>query len=101
MKLSIIIPTLNEEKLLPELLRQLTNPSLRNMYDYEIIISDGGSDDLTTTIAREYTERIVLPEVNKKQNIAIGRNRGAHFSNGQILIFLNGDTTIANPRRFF
>ena len=42
MKYSIIIPTLNEEKLLPKLLNQLNEKALRNRYQYEIIISDGG-----------------------------------------------------------
>ena len=46
--LSIIIPTLNEEKYLPRLLESIKN---QNFSDYEIIVSDGGSSDSTKQIA--------------------------------------------------
>ncbi len=52
MKYSIIIPTLNEAKLLPNLLLPLSEESLKEKYDYEIILSDGGSVDGTVEVAR-------------------------------------------------
>ena len=101
MKYSIIIPTLNEEKLLPKLLEQLINSRIREMYDYEIIISDGGSSDATVEIALKYADKVIVHNSNQKQNIAEGRNKGAENANGDILIFLNGDIMIKNIEIFF
>jgi glycosyltransferase involved in cell wall biosynthesis len=101
LKYSIIIPTLNEEKLLPKLLKQIADPELMRKYDYEIIISDGGSSDNTLDIARKFTDKIILKQDNNFQNIAMGRNIGALSANGEILVFLNGDIVINDPKFFF
>ncbi len=101
MKYSIIIPTLNEEKLLPNLLKQLTKPSIKEKYDYEIIISDGGSKDKTVELAQAFSDIIQVHINRNKQNIALGRNEGFRFSKGDILIFLNGDILFENVEKFF
>jgi len=98
---SIIIPTLNEEKLLPGLLKSLSAKEIKEKYNYEIIISDGGSTDRTVEIAREYADIIIEKQKNKTQNIAIGRNVGAQSAKGEILIFLNGDIKLENPKLLF
>ncbi|MEE9431988.1 MAG: glycosyltransferase [Melioribacteraceae bacterium] len=91
MTYSIIIPTLNEEKLLPKLLNILNDEKLRKKYNFEIIISDGGSTDKTIEVAEPRADKIVKPSDSKKQNIPIGRNMGASQATGNILIFFNGD----------
>jgi len=101
LRYSIIIPTLNEEKLLPKLLEQLTNYRIKEIYDYEIIISDGGSTDSTVEIALRYADKVIVHNLIQKQNIAEGRNKGAEDANGEILIFLNGDIMIKNLEVFF
>ncbi len=101
MKYSIIIPTLNEEKLLPFLLQQLANKVFKEKYDYEIIISDGGSSDKTVEIASQYSDIIKIHNSNVRQNIAEGRNLGAKYANGDILIFLNGDILLSGVDKFF
>lgn len=101
MKYSIIIPTLNEEKLLPSLLKQLNGNGLKNKYDYEIIISDGGSTDKTIELALENSDLIKVHHDKEKQNIAKGRNIGASFAKGDILIFLNGDVMLNDANNFF
>ena len=87
---SFIIPTLNEEKLLPQLLEILDNQKLRKKYNYEIIISDGGSIDKTLEIAEKHADKILRSD-GSKQNISMGRNIGGFAANGEILIFYNGD----------
>jgi glycosyltransferase involved in cell wall biosynthesis len=98
---SIIIPTLNEERLLPKLLEQLNEKSLRESFDYEIIVSDGGSSDNTIIIASEQADKVITHERETKQNISEGRNSGARIASGDILIFLNGDILLENAKDFF
>ena len=99
MKYSIIIPVLNEEKLLPNLLKQLHN--IKNKWeDVEIILSDGGSNDRTIEFAMKYCDIIKIHDKTFKQNIAMGRNEGAKFASGEILIFLNGDVVLRNEENF-
>ncbi len=101
MDFSIIIPTLNEEKLLPALLAQLNDPVLRKIYEYEIIISDGGSGDDTLKIAMRDADVVVTKGDDAKQNIAVGRNKGANIAKGEILIFFNGDIKIKDVKKLF
>jgi glycosyltransferase involved in cell wall biosynthesis len=101
LKYSIIIPTLNEEKLLPNLLKQLSNPEYKEKYDYEIIVSDGGSKDSTVEIAHKYSDIVKVHSGNKRQNIAEGRNIGADCANSDIFIFFNGDIIIPDIDYFF
>ena len=101
MKYSIIIPTLNEEKFLPDLLKQLTSPELQNLFNLEIIVSDGGSQDNTVGLAIKYADVVTVHQEKKIQNIAEGRNKGADLASGEIMIFLNGDVRLEDPVKFF
>ena len=101
LKYSIIIPTLNEEALLPKLLNQLNDKVLKSNYDYEIIISDGGSKDKTLEISRKLADKIIPNQEQGSQNIATGRNIGAKSASGEILIFLNGDVVLNDAFYFF
>jgi glycosyltransferase involved in cell wall biosynthesis len=98
---SIIIPTLNEEKLLPGLLKQLSNLDLKAKYNYEIIISDGGSKDNTIEIALLNSDIVKVHSDKLAQNIAKGRNEGAKYASGSILIFFNGDVLLPGTVDFF
>lgn len=101
MKYSVIIPALNEEKLLPDLLENFQDPQLKKDFDYELIVSDGGSSDKTIELAKKYTDKVVLANQNEKQNIAKGRNSGADKAIGDILIFINADVAIDNVYNLF
>lgn len=101
LKYSIIIPTLNEETLLPKLLNQLNYKELRSNCEFEIIISDGGSSDKTLEISRKLADIIILNQDQNSQNIARGRNIGAKSASGEILIFLNGDVVLNDAFYFF
>lgn len=99
-KFSIIIPTLNEEKLLPKLLDQFNDEDLRKEFNFEIIISDGGSKDNTLKVAEKFGTKIISSNGNN-ENIARGRNRGAEDAESDYLIFLNGDVRVSNVRQLF
>lgn len=94
--ISIIIPSLNEEKLLPGLLKQF-DESFRKKKGIELIISDGGSTDSTLEIADNYADKVIVHKEKIKQNISRGRNQGAKISLGDVLIFLNADVILKDP----
>lgn len=88
MKVSIIIPTYNEEEFLPDLLT-----SIQRQYfdDLEVIIADANSVDKTREIAESFGCKIVpggLPSV--------GRNNGAKEAKGELLLFLDADSVLSN-----
>ncbi len=91
--LSIIIPTLNEEKYLPLLLKEIKKQNFDS--PYEIIVADAGSEDKTVQIAQSSGCRVAkggLP--------ARGRNEGAKIAKGDLFLFLDADI-IFLPQNFF
>lgn len=82
--LSIIIPTLNEEKYLPNLIKEIKKQ--KNFWDYEIIVADAGSQDKTIEIAKSFGCK-----VTKGGLPARGRNNGAKVAKGNIFLFLDAD----------
>lgn len=87
MKISVIIPTFNEGKILRKSLGRL-----KKGINLEIIVVDGGSLDKTVTIAKEFTQKIFLTTKGR----AIQMNEGARHAGGDILLFLHADSVIAS-----
>ncbi len=98
--ISIVVPVLNEEKLLEASLAVFSR-GLRERYRAELIVSDGGSTDSSLDIARRHADRVVVHSELRRQTIAEGRNRGAAEARGDVIVFINGDTVPANPEVFF
>jgi glycosyltransferase involved in cell wall biosynthesis len=94
--ISIIIPTLEEEKLIAKTLAALEFSS-----SHEIIVSDGGSRDRTVALARPLADRVLVHAGPSRQTIAQGRNAGAAIASGEFLVFLDADCTVQNPELFF
>lgn len=101
MIISVIIPTLNEEKLLPKLLSQLNSDEIRKSHNLEIIVSDGGSSDRTLEIAEQQADKLIRFTEKRRQKISEGRNAGAQAAEGDILLFTNADILIGNPLKLF
>jgi glycosyltransferase involved in cell wall biosynthesis len=95
--ISIIIPTLNEEKIIEKTLKSLREYN----GDYEIIVSDGKSTDKTVEIARKYTDKVIVYEGTTRQTIAMGRNMGAQVATGEYLVFIDADVFIPDINNFF
>ncbi|MCY3724608.1 MAG: TIGR04283 family arsenosugar biosynthesis glycosyltransferase [Candidatus Poribacteria bacterium] len=81
-KISVIIPILNEAKILGKTLSQL-QPELG---PHELIIVDGGSSDSSVCIAKKYGEVLTSARGRAKQ-----LNVGAAAATGDILLFLHAD----------
>ncbi len=96
--ISIIIPTLNEEKILEKTLKSLRE---LNIIPYEIIVSDGRSKDKTIEIAKMYADKVMVYEGEKRQTIGMGRNLGASVARGEFLVFLDADMHIPDINNFF
>ena len=87
MKISIIIPVLNEEKTLSYLLNQLKS---FDDEDHEVIVVDGGSFDNSLFIAQENAKTVIV----SKPGRAIQMNSGAEIATGDVFLFLHVDTVL-------
>lgn len=97
--ISIIIPTLNEERVIGFTLQSLRRGIMD--LDCELIISDGGSVDNTVSIAKKYADRVLAHSAKERTTIAKGRNEGAKAARGDCLVFLDADVRIPEPQDFF
>ncbi len=89
-KISVIIPTLNEEKYLPRLLKSL---KMQDFKEYEIIVVDGHSEDRTAEIASKLGARVIESEI---RGIGYQRHLGAEKSRGKLLIFIDSDVYLTD-----
>ena len=85
MKVSIIVPTLNEELVLKKTLTQI-----QELSPHELIVSDGGSTDNTTPIAQMFSHRVVTGSTGR----AMQMNAGADQATGDLLLFLHADNRL-------
>ena len=90
MKLSIVMPVLDEGKKLAAALRRLRPLRERGA---ELVVADGGSRDTTWAIARAHADRLVLAQRGR----AAQMNAGARCSSGDVLLFLHADTELPPP----
>jgi peptidoglycan/xylan/chitin deacetylase (PgdA/CDA1 family)/glycosyltransferase involved in cell wall biosynthesis len=86
--ISIVIPALNEEKLLPDCLKSMKGQSYQG--DYEILVIDNGSTDSTADIARNFGVRVIYYDLEK--NVFAARQFGAENAAGDIIIQADADT---------
>lgn len=88
MKFSIVIPALNEAKVIKRTIQHILRLSTPRE-DYEIIVVDNRSTDGTARIAKAAGADIVLSEKVAGTNFA--RQRGVEVSHGKIIAFLDAD----------
>lgn len=86
---SCVIPALNEEKNISNILISIKNQRLDGKYTInEIIVVDNGSNDRTINISKKLGAVVYC-----KPNLSIGglRNYGAEKATGEILVFFDAD----------
>jgi glycosyltransferase involved in cell wall biosynthesis len=89
--ISIIIPALNEEKMICHCLESLTRLAFARD-QFEVLVVDNGSRDSTLAIAESFKDRLNL-KVLQQAGVRISalRNLGAGTASGDILAFLDAD----------
>ncbi len=86
--ISVIIPAHNEEDYLPRTLESLRN---QNYGWFETIVVANGCTDGTIRVARGQCQRLI---VLSQKNLGVARNLGARMARGELLVFLDADTTL-------
>ena len=87
LKLSIVIPALNEAERIDAALQALAALRRRGC---EVIVVDGGSSDRTRELAEPLCDRVV----SAARGRAVQMNAGAHHASGDALLFLHADTRL-------
>lgn len=87
MTISVIIPTLNEARIIADTLSHTANLG----FD-ELIVVDGGSTDGTAAVAEAYAGgvRVIAAPRGRARQL----NVGTYASRGDILVFLHADTRL-------
>ena len=89
-KISLIIPVINEEKIIHDL--------VSNLLEYksvEIIFVDGGSQDNTVNLIHKSGLKVITSPIIRR---SYQMNLGAKEATGEVLLFLHGDTLL--PKNF-
>ncbi len=84
-KISVIIPTLNEEKNIKELFA-----TLPPAFNFEVIVSDAHSHDKTCDIASFYSATCIQSAAGRSQQIQNAISK----TTGNILLFLHADSSL-------
>jgi rSAM/selenodomain-associated transferase 2 len=87
MKLSVVVPVLNEARALPALLESL-RPLQRN--GVEVVLVDGGSEDGSAAIATGAGFAVIRADRGRARQM----NAGAAAVQGDVLLFLHADTRL-------
>jgi glycosyltransferase involved in cell wall biosynthesis len=92
MKISVVVPAFNEERLLlgtlaglPDAMRVVEERG----WSWELIVCDNNSTDRTAALARGFGAKVVFEPVNQ---ISRARNRGAAHASGDWLLFVDADS---------
>lgn len=82
--ISVIVPTNNEEELLPACLESI----FTQKEDVEVIVVDGASEDNTVKVAKNYTDKVIVMD---KADLSAQLNAGAAQASGEFFLFFHAD----------
>jgi glycosyltransferase involved in cell wall biosynthesis len=93
MRVSVVLPAFNEEKLLPAALtavREAAAAFTARGWEWECVVCDNNSTDGTAAVARAGGATVVFEPVNQ---IGRARDAGARVATGEWLVFIDADST--------
>jgi len=92
MKLSVILPTRNEEELIKLTILDLTNHLKRKNYPFEILVVVNGCTDRTEEIIKNLSEKIKqIRVITTKPGYGIALRKGLQEAKGEFIAMLNVD----------
>lgn len=89
MKISVIIPAFNEEKLIGKCIKAVKNQAFPKK-EYEILVIDNNSTDRTAEIARKAGTEVI--PYREKQGFSATKQFGAHKAKGEIIAYTDADS---------
>lgn len=94
-KISVIIPVYNSEKYIRECLDSVLSQTYS---DFEVLIINDGSTDISGEICEEYAKKDLRISVFHKENggVSSARNLGLEKAQGEWISFLDSDDWISN-----
>ncbi len=95
-KISVIIPTLNEEKSLPKCLKSVVSQTYPRE-KIELLIIDDGSTDNTVPLAKKFGARIIY---NGSHHIERGKSIGLANAKGELIFFIDADNRLTSNKWF-
>ena len=93
MRVSVVLPAFNEEKLLPAALAAVKEAAAAftaRGWEWECVVCDNNSTDATSAVARAAGATVVFEPVNQ---IGRARDAGARVATGAWLVFIDADST--------
>ena len=90
MKLSIILPTYNNERTIEECLESIFSQNFSKK-EFEVLFIDGGSSDKTLRIAKKYPVKIIKNPYRVEEKARI---IGIKKAKGEILAFIDADNVL-------
>jgi glycosyltransferase involved in cell wall biosynthesis len=88
MKISIVIPALNEEKLLGACVDSVNDEVARSGADCEVIVVDNGSTDSTCRVARRRGARVIS---EPRRGVTLARQAGLQAASGGLVANVDAD----------
>ncbi len=92
MKISVVVPAFNEEKLLPKTLASIQAANfawVKRGWSSEMIVCNNNSTDQTAAVAAAAGARVVFEPINQ---ISRARNTGAAHATGDWIVFVDADS---------
>lgn len=92
MKISVIIPTFNEQDVILDCLKSLSHQTIQ---DFEVILVDDGSTDDTVKLIKKFRSPKFGVKLYRQNHLGAGvaRNLGAKHARGEIFVFVDSDMT--------
>ena len=97
MKISVIIPAYNEEKLIGRFLKSILDAKVPTGTEREVLVINNAYTDKTKEVCLEFSGIRVVDEPNK--GLTKAGQAGLNNAAGQILIYFDADTVI--PKNWF